>query len=232
MILHIIRHGDPDYEHDSLTALGREQAAAIIDLPWTSSVDRILCSPLGRAVETASPLAEYRSISVETKMWLREFDDVTVYSPRRPDLAVWNLEADILRGAEKADWLEADSFKGTVLRERWKEVCGGVDAFLAEYSIYKKEFGWKCGSGAKTDVEIPIFCHLGVGLVILSHLLDISPCTAWRCFFMPPSSVTTLLLEEQGNENASFRVLQMGDTQHLAKNEVALILRGLQYNSK
>lgn len=230
MILHIIRHGDPDYENDSLTALGKEQAAAILDLPWVSSVDRIICSPLGRAMDTASPLAEFRDILVETKMWLRELDDVTVCSLRRPDLAIWNLESDVLHGLEKIDWLEADCFKETRLRERWKEVCEGIDSFLEEYSIYKKEFGWKLGVGAKTDVVIPIFCHLGVGLAMLSHLLDISPCTVWRSFFIPPSSVTTLLLEEQGNENASFRVLQMGDTSHLMKNNIELILRGLQYN--
>ena len=48
----IIRHGDPDYEHDSLTSVGENEAQALAEFLKNMKVDAIFCSPLGRARRT------------------------------------------------------------------------------------------------------------------------------------------------------------------------------------
>ena len=68
----LIRHGDPDYAHDSLTPRGvgeaRQLAAALLRLP----LDELYVSPLGRALETCAFTAEAKSMEPITLDWLRE----------------------------------------------------------------------------------------------------------------------------------------------------------------
>ena len=49
MKLIIIRHGDPDYEHDSLTQKGVREAQLLSDRISQLDVKAFYCSPLGRA---------------------------------------------------------------------------------------------------------------------------------------------------------------------------------------
>ena len=54
MLLYYIRHGDPVYEPDSLTALGHRQAEAVAKRLALHGMDKIYCSSSNRAVLTAS----------------------------------------------------------------------------------------------------------------------------------------------------------------------------------
>ena len=49
----IIRHGDPDYVHDSLTEKGFREAELLARRLKKEGVDKIYVSPLGRAAATA-----------------------------------------------------------------------------------------------------------------------------------------------------------------------------------
>lgn len=55
MILYIIRHADPDYAHNTITPLGKEEALALGQRMSRVKLDRIYTSPLGRAIDTARP---------------------------------------------------------------------------------------------------------------------------------------------------------------------------------
>lgn len=50
----IIRHGDPDYEKDSLTQKGWHEAELLADKMENTDVTAFYVSPLGRAQDTAS----------------------------------------------------------------------------------------------------------------------------------------------------------------------------------
>mgnify|MGYP003377265772 FL=1 len=54
MRLIFIRHGDPDYEKDSLTEKGWKEAALLAERAALWDISDIYCSPLGRAKATAS----------------------------------------------------------------------------------------------------------------------------------------------------------------------------------
>lgn len=53
MRLILIRHGDPDYERDSLTEKGWTEAALLAKRTKNWNVDDAFVSPLGRARDTA-----------------------------------------------------------------------------------------------------------------------------------------------------------------------------------
>ena len=54
MRLIFIRHGEPDYEHDSLTEKGWREAKLLAARTKDWHVDDFYVSPLGRAQDTAS----------------------------------------------------------------------------------------------------------------------------------------------------------------------------------
>ena len=54
MKLLIVRHGDPDYEKDSLTEKGWREAAFLAERLSIINVKQFFVSPLGRAKDTAS----------------------------------------------------------------------------------------------------------------------------------------------------------------------------------
>ena len=49
-----IRHGDPDYANDTLTAKGRIEAELLSERVKKWDVKDFYCSPLGRARDTAA----------------------------------------------------------------------------------------------------------------------------------------------------------------------------------
>jgi broad specificity phosphatase PhoE len=78
----LVRHGqtrsnvhgllDTEAPGPGLTDLGREQAAALVEVLAGERIDRIVASPLTRTVETATPLAEQRGLPLGRDVGLRE----------------------------------------------------------------------------------------------------------------------------------------------------------------
>ncbi len=55
MRLLLIRHGDPDYERDTLTEKGRREADYLAERLSRLDIAAFYTSPLGRAKDTAAP---------------------------------------------------------------------------------------------------------------------------------------------------------------------------------
>lgn len=73
MRLLFIRHGDPDYEHDTLTEKGRREAQLLSDRMVKETVRDFYVSPLGRARDTAAYTLERLGRNARVKDWLQEF---------------------------------------------------------------------------------------------------------------------------------------------------------------
>ena len=56
MRLLIIRHGDPDYEHDTLTEAGRLEVQLLAERMKNTEVDDYYVSTMGRAKDTIAPM--------------------------------------------------------------------------------------------------------------------------------------------------------------------------------
>lgn len=233
MRIHIIRHGDPDYDNDTLTDLGHQQARALSKALAGYPIRAIASSPMGRARDTAAYTADALSLPVEVLPWVREMDDVTVPSHLRDDLAVWHVPPrQSVSQIPAEDWMQASLFKGTALARRMRELSQGVAALLSPYGLRSVPGGYSLQRDLSCAGDLAVFCHQGAGLTLAAFLLGIPPPVIWRSCYIAPTSVTTLLLEQSEQHFASFRMLCMGNTSHLACAKVHVPLSGLLYNQR
>ncbi|MBR5179376.1 MAG: histidine phosphatase family protein [Lachnospiraceae bacterium] len=245
MKLVIIRHGDPDYQIDSLTEKGKREAILLADRVSKMKIDRIYVSPLGRARDTAKACFEKMPnvCSLDTDMtrdpgtyidsvtgeekkkivpvtmdWLREFKPVI----RRPDQPEnWKICWDWMPD----DWTKEDIFYDY---EKWtehpvmaaSEVGKEIDYVYTEFEKLLTELGYvRYGRYFKAERPnndtIVFFCHFGLEVVLLSYLLHIPTMLLWHGFIAAPTSVTTICTEERREGKAYFRVTGFGDISHL-----------------
>lgn len=217
MRLIFVRHGDPDYANDSLTERGRKEVEALLKRAKNWKVDRFYSSPLGRARETAKPILEYFGAEAEVHDWLREFyaDVIDPQTGKRRipwDLmpAYWTNEAALYN---KDGWTAHPLMRTGDVEKEYARVCNGLDGILSEYGYIRKDGYYITGSGNRKTLVF--FCHLGVQLVMLSHLFGVSAPIMWQNFFVAPSSVTELVTEERVKGEATFRCKRLGDISHL-----------------
>ncbi len=213
----IIRHGDPDYVHDSLTEKGWREAELLKNRLIREPMSAIYCSPLGRAQATAQPTLTALGRTAETCDWLQEFDG-KITDPRT-DLprGAWDLyPADWTQNEalyDPAHWIDADPYCDSTVPARYHAVCDGLDALLARHGYVHDGCIFRV-IHENTDT-IALFCHFGVECVLLSHLLHISPVALWHGFVALPTSVTILSSEEREQGIAYFRCSHFGDLSHL-----------------
>ena len=241
MKLIFIRHAEPDYEHDLLTEKGYREAEILGCRVAGWDVTDFYCSPLGRAKETAKPALKLLRREAVTFDWLREFDaPITNYEDPTRRRIPWDFRPYYLKehpelfSSER--WSESPLMKSGKVKEAYDWVCEGFDRLLKAYGyerdgvIYQSpknvlpsdhfmEYNGTtiaCMEKACTDeTTLVFFCHLGVMMLLVSHLLNTSPVTLWQGMFIPPASITVLSSEERNVGEAYFRCQVVGDTSHL-----------------
>ncbi|MBD5528221.1 MAG: histidine phosphatase family protein [Lachnospiraceae bacterium] len=234
MRLIIIRHGEPDYEHDTLTEKGWREAALLADRISRLDVKEFYVSPLGRAKATASLTLEKMGRTAVECPWLREFAP-QIMRPDVPDhtMISWDwlpqdwTEVDefyrrdqwstppVMREAVATDPVTGEQRVG--IQEEYDWVVRGFDSILAEHG-YQRKGGFYRTRQSNQDTLV-FFCHFGVECVLLSHLLGISPMVLWHGTVAAPTSVTILYTEERRRSRVSFRMACFGDISHLYEAE-------------
>lgn len=215
----IIRHGDPDYEHDTLTEKGHREAQLLADRLGKEKIDYFYSSPLGRARHTCDYVARAHNKTQEivVKPWLEEFGERHVLPSGEQRWILWDLlpefwtNIDVLY--DKNHWLETDFYKNSKMAEKYKWVTDGLDELLKTHG-YTREGGLYTTAQGNHDT-IAFFCHFGLEMMLLSHLCNISPVVLTHHFAARTSSVTTLYTEERRKGKAVFRCAAFGDTGHL-----------------
>ncbi|MCD8378770.1 MAG: histidine phosphatase family protein [Lachnospiraceae bacterium] len=213
----IIRHGDPDYEHDTLTQKGKREALALADRMEKLPVKAVYVSPLGRAQDTARPTLERKNMTAVTCDWLREFwPRITRGSEGAGHIvwdwlpAEWTLEPGYF---DRDCWDQTVVMKEADVGASYRYVTEHFDALLASHG-YVREGAYYRARQANNDT-IVFFCHFGLECVLLSHLLNVSPMILWHGCCAAPTSVTVLRSEERREGIAYFRMSNFGDTSHL-----------------
>lgn len=214
----LIRHGDPDYAIDGLTEKGKREVVLLAKKLAGEKIDKIYSSPLGRARLTAEPTAKAHGLEVEILPFMREFSEKQVQLPYMdaPSI-VWDIlpayvneQPDVY---SKDAWQETPYIKNSEVFEEYQAVCKSFDALLARHGYEREGYNYKVVNS--NHDTIAIFCHFGVMAVLLSHLLNCSPCSLWQHTCALPSSVTTIYTEERREGVALFRAVGFGDISHL-----------------
>ena len=224
MRLIFIRHAEPDYSIDSLTEAGFREAELLARRVRQWDVTAFFVSPLGRAQATAAPSLAAAERAAQTMDWLREFSCGEYVMPDRVG-KIKKVPWDFLPEywTARPEFADRDRWTGLPVMqtmpenvaERFAEVCGSLDALLAQYGYHRSGRIYQVANDAARDATLVFFCHLGTTGALAGHLLNIAPPLLWQSFFLPPSSVTVLNTEEQTPGIAAFRCQAMGDTAHL-----------------
>lgn len=229
----MIRHGDPDYEHDSLTETGKKEAALLAEIADSLQVGDCFVSPLGRAKETASYTLRKLNRSAETLDWLQEFPakldingskellsafpNTRIIDGRYKQRIVWDMVPSYyLKHPEYMDregWRDSEVARNSDVVQVYDHVTQSLDRLLAGYGYMREGMHYRVEK-ANTDT-ITFFCHFGLTCVVLAHLLNVSPFSLWHGLALAPTSVTEVVTEEREKGIAMFRGLRLGDVHHL-----------------
>ena len=138
----LIRHGDPDYENDTLTPKGWHEAELLADRVEKLDIAAFYVSPLGRARDTASVTLKRMGRTAETLDWLQEFPARMV----DPDIGVERVAWDWLPATWTAEdayfdrqaWMHTPIMERSNVPEIYASVCEGVDALLSRHGYVRQ----------------------------------------------------------------------------------------------
>jgi len=218
MKLIIVRHGDPDYEHDTLTETGHIEAKLTADrLSKHENIAAFYVSPLGRAQDTAKYTLDAMHRTAETLPWLREFHAPILH----PDTGDTRVPWDWLPGYwtaepafyDKDKWADTEIMQEFGVGEEAERVWRGLDALLAKHGYTRDGMIYRAAQ--PNHDTIVLFCHFGVECVMLAHLIGCAPMVLWHGLCAAPTAITVVSTEERRKGIASFRINTFGDTGHL-----------------
>ena len=234
MRLLFVRHGDPDYEHDSLTEQGRREAQLLIPRFMKEEVEQFYVSPLGRAQQTASPTLAALGRGAITLSWLQEFTarvDMNAHpelldafpDTRRREDGTWHhhIAWDVMPAYWTTDercfdperWRESYIAVNSDMCEAYDEATAGLDELLAQYGYIREGRMYRTDHGR--NVTLALFCHFGITAIFLSHLWHVSPFVLLHGLAVAPTSVTEVVSEERAKGEVFFRANKIGDISHL-----------------
>lgn len=205
MRLFLIRHADPDYARDDLTPAGRREAEALGRRVAALAPTHLYVSTLGRARATAAVLARAVGRSPVEDGRLDELD-WHVEDAQWGRLSAWDVPGETVRTATEPGAVRA--FAEGVAR-----VHAFSDELLARHGYVRE--GGRYRVERRNDDRVAVVGHGGLMLTWLPHLLALPVDRVWCGFWLPPSSVTTVVLEERSDPWATPRCVGLGDVSHL-----------------
>lgn len=230
----LIRHGDPDYEHDTLTEKGRREAVLLGQAAPSMGIDHCYVSPLGRARDTAS--YSLKAIGKEATVldWLREFPATVDLNTSEELLHAFSdiHGDDTCDGIRKVIWdlvpaywtkhpeyMDPQDWKQSAVARHgdgvsvYDRVSMEFDRLLESYGYVREGLHYRVVQ--ENTQTIACYCHFGIICALLSHLWNVSPFVLWHGVALAPSSVTEIVSEERQQGIAAFRALRIGDISHL-----------------
>lgn len=188
----LIRHGDPDYANDALTPKGHEEARKLSRFLGAKRIDAIYQSPKGRARMTCEYTARLKGIEPVTLDWLEEV------GIKRGDLYLWNAPGPLfLGGSALPAWescLEPDGAMPEG-KAQFGRVSRGFDAVMARHGYARAGHLYDVRSTSRETLAF--FCHHGVIVTLLSHLLHWPLPLVFVHTTIDPTGVTALRMVEQ-----------------------------------
>lgn len=230
MIIELIRHADPDYAVDSLTARGIIEAEALQQHFKNKTVDQLFCSPLGRARKTAEFIEKACNRKATVLDWTRELEPFRLSGSQEVH---WNIPGEDVRSSEylssPQQWKAISQFASFELDDQINTMIAASDQFLSEQGFVREEHVYRITRPNRK--KLVLVCHGGFGLTWLAHLLAIPYPLMWTGFFLRTSSVSTILFEERSKDIAVPRCMGLSDCSHLAAANLEPTPRGLTANT-
>lgn len=216
MNIYIIRHGDPDYAADSLTELGHQQAELLSQKLKNIKPDEVYQSSMGRAQQTAQHSLNKWKMNATTCDWLKELcwgdNSGDAYSSASP----WVINEGYIKNkgffSTGEEWKNLPEIANDRIVEDVESRVKAFDDFLKTQGYERK--GQLYEAVNPNDKEVFLFCHGGVGCVLLAHLLNVS---FWHMIShcgLKVTSVSKISLTDK-KELCAAQIDYLNDTSHL-----------------
>lgn len=209
MIIYIIRHADPDYLNDTITEFGWKQANALAKWLKEERIDKIYTSPMGRAIDTASPTCKVKGMKSEILPWAAEHDDyMTSHLLKHGDKCSYcfSLEKGIY---------DYKDFQDSKRMQTVEKMLKSADDFLALHGYVREGAFYKVTK--ENDERIAIFCHGGFGSTWISHLIGLPAGLSFGTISLSTSSVTEIYFPVAENNYIRPHLNRLGEIHHMRR---------------
>lgn len=221
MLFIYIRHGEPIYDPDGLTELGKKQAEALAKYFEVHGADHLFSSTSNRAIQTAIPTAKvlnkeiaYLDFANERHVW----NNLTVPTPEGK---VWLFQSqkmiDLFYTPEIINlgmkWYEHPEFLNLSFKDEMNRIQNESNRFFASLGYQYLENG-KYKVVKENNDRVVLFAHQGFGFAFLSLLLNIPYPVFCTRFELGHAEITTI--EFKNEEGYSYpKVISLSSNSHL-----------------
>ena len=229
MLLYVIRHGDPDYQNDTLTPLGQRQAEAVARRLAVNGLTRIYSSPLGRAVATAKPTSEILRLPIEIEDWCSEghaWHDIAGKMGGDHDTWPFHVQNTKIKTEETVratleNWHELECFSSIRGKEGFDRIRAASDGFLAKQGYVHE--GYKYRIERPNDDRVAVFCHQGFSMEWLPVLLQIPQQYTFSAFDFTHAAISIFEFANNESGYTTPRCLCLSDTSYLYEDRLPLL---------
>ena len=215
-----VRHGEPNYEKDCLTPLGKLQAQAAAERLAEEGISAVYSSPQGRARTTAEIAAARLGISpVQILPGMHEIawgadDGTEMPHGGNP----WSLADEMMREGfdlTRSDWRNHPLFQNNRATSEAARVANETDAWLSQLGYTRKGPYYLCEQTHEAEKAVALFSHGGSSTAVLARLLNL-PCP-YLCatLHMPFTGITILRLDHKAGDCSLPRLELAGDGRHI-----------------
>ena len=145
----------------------------------------------------------------------------------------WNMPPEIWANDNTLydinQWQNSEVLNGCDVYDTYERICKEFDSLIAKHGYIREGNLFKIEENAKKEKTIALFCHFGVGTSIIAHILNMPLIAVWNSIFLPPSSVTTIYMEQHiaSRPIAHGIFVGIGDTSHLYAGNEPISCSGL-----
>ncbi len=219
-----VRHGNPNYELDCLTELGKMQAVAASERLCKEGIELIFSSSCGRAIETASYTAKKLGLDVTLCDFVREInwsskDGTPVLQNGSP----WLYAEEYIKANKclvDTDWRKNELYSKTNTPSSLDNLSEGLDLWLESlgykregnyYRVIKPEF--------KT---VAMFAHAGAFSCVVSHLFNLPLPFVLLCIPCVQTGVVEIMLDGKEGDIITPRFGTSYEIEHLKRANVQI----------
>jgi len=216
-----VRHGEPDYENDCLTATGHVQAEVVAKRLADEGIEEIYSSPMGRAQMTMQKFADsHPDLPVRTLDFMHEINWGSI-SGKELELEghPWNcVNKMISEGLNICDteWKQGPYFYDNIAVLEAEFIAEQIDGWLLSLGYAREGFYYRNIRKDNSQHTVVLFSHGGSSCAAMSHMLNIPFPLTCATIHLPFTAVTIFRLDSNPGTLCTPVIELLSDSRHLA----------------
>lgn len=215
-----VRHGEPNYEKDCLTPLGRLQAQAAAQRLKNEGIETVYSSPFGRARETAQETARILGVGdVQILDFMHEIywgslDGTPLFANGHP----WDIADEMARTGwdlARTDWKNHPLFQNNRATLEAERVAREIDQWMLTLGYSRQGAYFRCDQTHDRSRSVALFSHGGSSAAAIAHLLHLPFPYVCAIFHLDFTGITVLRFDWEEGRVSLPRLELNNDAAHI-----------------